>query len=345
MLDKLRALTRQRSIDALDETLVLAIAALLPVVSTVRLIRPLMRRAPNRPDALFSIVEADAGRFANPKRTVGTRPSDEPLALALAGKQAGRVEDDSSPSDPRWLFPIASRGRRTAVLEFSGASEDPARDSFTATAVDIYRNQLALLDEMQRDVLTGLLNRQTFDLHLGEILEQVRTAPETPDDSAAGERRHFDPEQSAWLGVIDIDHFKQVNDRFGHLYGDEVLILFARLMQSCFRESDLLFRYGGEEFVALLAPTSRGHALQVFERFRKRVRNYPFPQVGTITTSIGMAEVGRQNSPSELVGQADQALYEAKHQGRDRVLEYAQLVNDEAIPHPETGKELDLDLF
>ena len=121
-----------------------------------------------------------------------------------------------------------------------------------------------------------------------------------------------------WLAVVDIDHFKQVNDRFGHLYGDEVLILVANILRSSFRSHDRIFRFGGEECVGLLRNTTRSKAHKVFNRFREAVQGYHFPQVGNVTVSLGFVGTSR-GSPVEILGQADQALYYAKEHGRNQV--------------------------
>ena len=122
-----------------------------------------------------------------------------------------------------------------------------------------------------------------------------------------------------------MDHFKLVNDRFGHLYGDEVLILIANILRSSFRSHDRIFRFGGEEFVVLLRSTTLSMAHKVFNRFRLAVQEYNFPQVGRVTVSLGFVSTAK-GSPVEILGQADQALYYAKEHGRNQVCFYDDLV-------------------
>jgi len=191
----------------------------------------------------------------------------------------------------------------------------------------VYQNYQSLLDYSERDALTGLFNRKTFDeqfsrqsilggdayLNAGEILA-------TPDEAGQA----AEPVQQ-WLAVVDIDHFKQVNDRFGHLYGDEVLILIANILRSSFRSHDRIFRFGGEEFVVLLRSTTLSTAHKVFNRFRQAVQEYHFPQVGQVTVSVGFVSTQR-GAPVEILGQADQALYYAKEHGRNQVCFYDELV-------------------
>ena len=104
-------------------------------------------------------------------------------------------------------------------------------------------------------------NRKIFD----DSFYKVSSMPLLDEKLEPGDRRHA-PGSRYWLGVVDIDHFKAVNDRFGHLIGDEVLLLLSRIMRGCFRHSDQLYRFGGEEFVVLLLCHDETHATAAFER-------------------------------------------------------------------------------
>ncbi|TAN61651.1 MAG: GGDEF domain-containing protein [Magnetospirillum sp.] len=178
--------------------------------------------------------------------------------------------------------------------------------------------------------LAGLKNRKTFDENFSRIIASSRHL-ELP---YAGDRRnsHLAGEHH-WLGIIDIDHFKRINDTFGHVFGDEVLLLLAALMRKAFRGEDLLFRFGGEEFVVMLAPTTFDNASVVFERFRTIVAGFAFPQVGRVTISIGFVRIQSDDLPSVAIGSADKALYYAKEHGRDQVCSYEQLLDDGKLAH------------
>jgi len=189
----------------------------------------------------------------------------------------------------------------------------------------IHGNFLAVLDDNEHDTLTGLLNRRTFDTRIAELLSLSRTQSDTAPDVGA-ERREPNNAQGHWLGVLDIDHFKRINDTHGHIYGDEVLLLFSGLMKKTFRSMDLLFRYGGEEFVAVLAPLAESDAFAVFERFRRQVEQFDFPQIGRVTVSIGMAKLYAQDHSTAVVEHADKALYYAKANGRNQTRNYHQLI-------------------
>ena len=192
----------------------------------------------------------------------------------------------------------------------------------------IYRNYLHLLDKSEHDALTGLLNRRTFDQNLEKVLAEWHKENDSRESADANLplRRHEKVKKGNWLAVIDIDHFKQVNDRFGHLYGDEVLLLLSNIMRESFRGYDKLFRFGGEEFVVILRATDLAGAAKALERFRVAVETYYFPQIGNITVCIGFTQITNQAIPAEVLGHADDALYYAKNHGRNRVCQFEQLV-------------------
>lgn len=208
------------------------------------------------------------------------------------------------------------------------------------TLLKVFGNFQNLLESSQRDALTGLLNRQTFDAtFLKASMPVVTDGVQVP----VGERRNLTV-TGYWIGVVDIDHFKHVNDGFGHLIGDEVLVLVARIMRQSFRHYDRLYRFGGEEFVILLRGGTEEDALRAFERFRVNVETYPFPQVNRVTVSVGFTEVQHKDTPSVAFSRADQGVYEAKHQGRNRVLCFESLVRDGVLDTGDTHVG-DVELF
>jgi diguanylate cyclase len=166
-------------------------------------------------------------------------------------------------------------------------------------------------DLATRDDLTGLANRR----HMTAMLEQ-----EHARSARSG--------QPFCVAVLDIDHFKRVNDAHGHAAGDEVLRWFAAAGRAELRDADLLARWGGEEFLVLLPETTLALARGCVERLRAKVATTPIELTGfgkgqlrlSITVSGGLAEYGPQDSVGELVARADRALYDAKDQGRDRVV-------------------------
>jgi diguanylate cyclase (GGDEF)-like protein len=190
---------------------------------------------------------------------------------------------------------------------------DPNRLNILDNLRLIYRNLVILHDTKERDVLTKLPNRQSLDVRLLQVCEHYRYI-----DNPEGE--------SSWIAILDIDHFKRVNDDFGHLYGDEVLLTFSQLMGKCFRYNDFLFRFGGEEFVVILNLASQKMAMTIFNRFREAVANYHFPTVGRITVSIGLTRINGVSMPTTQLDCADKALYYAKENGRNQVILYENMI-------------------
>ncbi|VUD41247.1 Diguanylate cyclase DosC [Thalassocella blandensis] len=174
----------------------------------------------------------------------------------------------------------------------------------------VYASQTALLDKKERDVLTHLLNRQSLNHVFTQILDYYRK-PEN----------EFDTNNCSWLAVLDIDHFKSINDNYGHLFGDEVLIHFANIMKEQFRFSDFIFRFGGEEFLVILNQTNAAGAQATLERFRKAVEKHQFPS-GKVTVSVGYSFLDPNGSMSQLLEEADRAVYFAKESGRNQVVNY-----------------------
>lgn len=214
-----------------------------------------------------------------------------------------------------------------------------------ATLARIFGNQIRLLDYSELDSLTRLLNRKTFDETFDRLIVSSMggSCCEAPDRRRSGEEH-----VPAWLCVIDIDHFKRINDSFGHLFGDEVLLRMGELMRKTFRDGDRLFRFGGEEFVVILNAADEELAAAGFERFRASVENHEFPQVGRVTCSIGFTAVAESDVPTDVVGRADEALYFAKENGRNQVRCYERLLAQGAIakaepPAAKIADDIDLD--
>ncbi|MFP5502288.1 MAG: GGDEF domain-containing protein, partial [Candidatus Sericytochromatia bacterium] len=158
--------------------------------------------------------------------------------------------------------------------------------------------------ESLRDPLTGLLNRRTLD---DALMRMVAFA-----------RRSGHPLS---LLMLDLDHFKRVNDTHGHEAGDAVLKAFASVLSGSLRASDMAVRYGGEEFLAVLPDTGTDAALGVAEKLRRAVENLAIPMGEAVvrpTVSIGVATLAAGESGEALIGRADRALYRAKGEGRNR---------------------------
>jgi diguanylate cyclase (GGDEF)-like protein len=217
---------------------------------------------------------------------------------------------------------IVCLGVLSGMYRFLAIAGNPLPEKLAGVVrvATIFAHLLTLMDRFERDPLTDLLNRQSFDYRFEELMARHRRDPQ---------RTRID--HGPWLAIADIDDFKRVNDSYGHVYGDEILQQFADLLRESFRTEDLLFRYGGEEFVIILNNTDPAGAAFALERFREKVSSYAFPTVGRVTVSVGWVPIESQSLASDLIHRADQALYKAKQAGRNRVLSYAEAFGETSV--------------
>lgn len=187
-----------------------------------------------------------------------------------------------------------------------------------ANAYDEVRQQANLLmtfTESRTDPLTGLSNRRALDDSLESLF--------------AMKDRY---ELTFSLCILDVDHFKRVNDDFGHLEGDRVLQEVASLIDNCVRETDVVTRYGGEEFVVLMPSTPLEGANIFAERVRQAVETKL-----KVTVSGGVAQASSADEPQTLIARADSALYRAKATGRNRIYCHT---GSAVVPHPLPGEDV-----
>ena len=237
-------------------------------------------------------------------------------------------------------YPLLGSGDLRGFFVFEREREPSANDDAIVRGVlEIFSNYYALLDTSQRDRLTGLLNRYSLELNLDRLWSVLSARLHEHGDGS--ERRDSHP-HGYWIALLDIDHFKRINDNYGHMIGDEVLILVTQILARAFRRSDLLYRYGGEEFVAVIAANTLDDAMQAFERARMAIENHSFPQVGRVTLSMGFSGADPSVLPQVVINRADRALYQAKGDGRNRVLHFETLIAQGVLEEMESG---DIDLF
>jgi diguanylate cyclase (GGDEF)-like protein len=251
---------------------------------------------------------------------------DEPLLRAIRCREP--VQVPCGVLACRVLLPLAAGDEVRHVVEISDAVPDAPGARLAQALLPLLKSYYDLLADAETDPLTRLANRRLFYTQLGAGLANV-----------AGARRR------RYLALADIDHFKSVNDRFGHLYGDEILIHYARLLRDTFRAGDLVYRFGGEEFLIVYAVERESERQRPLERFRKAVERYEFPRVGRVTTSLGFAALGDALVPATTyVDRADRAVYAAKAAGRNRIREYEALLAEGALTvvQPEAGGEATL---
>lgn len=133
--------------------------------------------------------------------------------------------------------------------------------------------------------------------------------------------------QPLTLVIIDIDHFKSVNDNFGHLTGDKVLQAMADILKKSARQHDFVARWGGEEFIIILSNTELEDAFEHTESIRKKVENHQFPEIGSITSSFGISKLNETDTAESIMARADKCLYKAKELGRNRVITESDLTS------------------
>jgi diguanylate cyclase (GGDEF)-like protein/hemerythrin-like metal-binding protein len=215
---------------------------------------------------------------------------EEPWRLvSMPGRDGGTAE--------AWAQLFEVQESRVLVL-------DELRSARWAPEVKQLHARLATLEKLSAtDHLTGAWNRAHFD----RIIE-----------SELGRSLRFG--QPISLVMLDIDHFKHVNDTFGHLVGDAVLQELVQFIKQVVRSGDLLFRWGGEEFVILAFSTGHRAARSFAEGLRQKIAEHAFPDIGRLSVSIGVAEYLSSESPAVWFHRVDDALYRAKQGGRDRVV-------------------------
>lgn len=206
---------------------------------------------------------------------------------------------------------VREREKLVATLKSRNEAMANLNKAFKALTVTLKNKNQALenLNEAFkamaiRDDLTKLFNRRYFDEAIAS--EVVRATRYNRDLS---------------LIFMDVDHFKNFNDEFGHQLGDVALKKISAILTDAVRETDIATRYGGEEFLVILPETSKEDARAVADKIRETIANTPIEGVQKkVTISAGVATLGQDgNTTAELIGKADQAVYQAKREGRDRV--------------------------
>lgn len=266
--------------------------------------------------------------------------SDVLIVEAIASTHP--VTQHLPPQAPRLVFPVVYNEDTHYLIDITFAEPpEPTILENLKSFCQFVANHLALIDYSETDTLTNLPNRKTFDEHLFRVLGDARH-----DEKLDAQHRRCKPgtDTHHWLAVLDIDHFKNINDTYGHLIGDEVLMLVARLLRQASRLEDQLFRMGGEEFVILLQPTTQQNATHTLNRLRETIGAYPFPKVGRVTISGGFSQVLGYDAPADILDRADEALYYSKAHGRNQIACYETLVDMKLIER-KTVNSSDIELF
>jgi diguanylate cyclase len=227
----------------------------------------------------------------------------------------GVAAEATSPGDPKRLIESLVRELARATNRATALEANMAE---TSTELDKIRDSLEQAEERSKtDTLTGLANRRAMD-----------------DFFRIAQIRAMEAGEPLTALMIDIDHFKQFNDTYGHQVGDQVIKLVAAVLREHVREDDLAARYGGEELIAVLPGIDLDGCRQVAERIRtviaeRRIRRRTTgEEISSITISAGVGEFRMGESADSLIERCDRALYLAKRRGRNRVLTEADLEGD-----------------
>lgn len=225
------------------------------------------------------------------------------ISLTVGKSQRHRLEYTLELAGQSLGLLVMTRGRVFSDREISGVEELMCSLVYPLRNAILYK---AALESAYRDPLTGVDNRASLDRQLPREISLAQ--------------RH---KRALSVLVVDIDHFKRINDNHGHQVGDRVLCELADVMKECIRGTDQIFRYGGDEFVISLASTPLDGAIDVAERIRHRIERACF-EVGNIrlvvSTSIGVAEIHERDTVDSIFRRADNAMLGSKRDGRNRVI-------------------------
>ena len=211
---------------------------------------------------------------------------------------------------PDIIIPYANRASHYTDLTIGLVVSFAAAVALTINVMRRYHTAMleseALVKKLNEisitDPLTGIYNRRLLTSCLDEEM-----------------RKCYETNQPMTICIIDIDHFKQVNDIYGHLCGDKVLVETANLLEKFMKEDDILGRYGGEEFLIIFKNQTLHEALTKVEAANKAIQDYVWEEIDHITVSGGVSEYVKGISYSDFVGAADKLLYHAKETGRNRI--------------------------
>ncbi|HEQ71405.1 MAG TPA: GGDEF domain-containing protein [Spirochaetia bacterium] len=273
----------------------------------------------------FEIEDAGStnGVIVNGRRCAARPLADGDHILIGTSYLVFREIDPAAPAD----VALENELSDTLIIErqmadlLKEAGDKKVRAELLALKQNLNRTRRKLDLLANRDRLTGLANRRSFDAELTRELERVR--------------RYGHPLS---LFMIDIDHFKAVNDTYGHRQGDKALEAVAALININTRRNDLTARYGGEEFAVVMPELKAENVIVVAEKIRGLIEGGSKKRAGIpLTVSIGISFYRDKESASRFIEKADKALYEAKRRGRNRVVLYAgrRTVNTDRAPNRE----------
>jgi diguanylate cyclase (GGDEF)-like protein len=338
LIDHLIALTDHRDRDHLELTLSKALIALLPIDRVV-MARVVSEDGVRRWLDIASLDARGGGKVVDPLRVdfATLHPVEDNKDRLQCIQNRAQVEVAWAGEDgPRITYlPLFNDSRNSdeGVVEVHTGGPLTHDQALTIGAMlHVFRNMYNLLAYSDRDALTGLLNRKALDdTFYSAVLEEMDAGLDPRSQALAApvapgqERRHRVP-PNYWLGTVSVDNFPVLSDQHGHLIGEEVLLLVARILHNTFRTYDRIYRFGGDQFAVLMHCPDEALVLAAFERFRVNMEKFNFPQVGRVTACAGFTRVSADDSPSTALERAERAVDYAQHHGYNKVFSHGDLV-------------------
>ena len=333
VIDSVVELTRQRELNHLADSLIQTLQELTVIKDAF----------------LYSVpMNAHSGRdgFAEDSGPALDEACQKVISQCISTRAVSAIKSlGPTTAEPKSLIAVPilnhSRSLVSHVLCFSADSMSESNEVLISGFARVFENFARVIEDGERDPLTGLLNRKNFHSKINTVIKASKVAASLPQTLDEQNRRQKSKSPSYWLGVIDIDFFKLINDKFGHLYGDDVLVMVSRILTESVRDGDLLFRYGGEEFVVVIGPSDKSGAIEIFERVRLSIEGKVFGRHNQVTISAGVVEITGHDVPTTVVGKADQALYYSKQHGRNQINFYEELIENGVLAEQEYDNDVE----
>ncbi|WP_420787726.1 GGDEF domain-containing protein [Shewanella chilikensis] len=320
ILDSVVQLTEQRQLDSLAESLVSTVSQML---------------------SIDEVCILDVDKLTKRKGDLDGQRNVSSASLAVSVKLCIEQQREicfSNGLHQELAVPIIINDKLTKVLLVSAPLLTEQDRVLLRGFAKVYENYFHIVVESETDSLTNLLNRKAF---LPQLYSSVEIACDLLQEQAQASQ-DADEELKLWICIFDIDYFKKINDTFGHLYGDEVLLQVSALMKQVFNPQDLMFRFGGDEFVILPAPRSRRALIELCQEFTQNLAQLQQERLGGIRISMGIVGIDPRVDPGTLLNQADNALYFVKGNGRNQVAFYGQLLAEGKLQRPEIEDDIEL---
>lgn len=320
ILDSVVQLTEQRQLDSLAESLVSTVSQML---------------------SIDEVCILDVDKLTKRKGGLDGQRNVSSASLAVSVKLCIEQQREicfSNGLHQELAVPIIINDKLTKVLLVSAPLLTEQDRVLLRGFAKVYENYFHIVVESETDSLTNLLNRKAF---LPQLYSSVEIACDLLQEQAQASQ-DADEELKLWICIFDIDYFKKINDTFGHLYGDEVLLQVSALMKQVFSAQDLMFRFGGDEFVILPSPRSRRALIELCQEFTQNLAQLQQERLGGIRISMGIVGIDPRVDPGTLLNQADNALYFVKGNGRNQVAFYGQLLAEGKLEGPQIEDDIEL---